>query len=215
MWRVIAESAALEMCKKNKKQNQTPHASQGEMSSVSPRLTLRFSFIEFIKAEIIKPHFPHRLIYTIHFMHCLYKMIDPMKNLINPQNRISMSLICQSQFPIWCQRIGNWLSGQSESPLRGITEAHLDVKPRTNIVWVHKVSFHFIVKAAWVFVFRCHHLSKHFVFVPLLHQFWGKITFFHHSFYLPVDVSFNLACFHLPSSFISFYVICFDDGMRD
>lgn len=40
-------------------------------------------------------------------MHCLYKMIDPMKNLINPQNRIRVSLTCQSQFPIRCQWIGN------------------------------------------------------------------------------------------------------------
>lgn len=115
-----------------------------------------------------KGTFSHSLIYTVHFMHCLYKMIDPMKNLINPQNRIRMSLIRQSQFPIHSYWIGNWLSGQSESPPRGITGAHLDVKPRTNIVRVHKVSLHFIVKAAWVFVFWFHHLSKHFVFfVPL------------------------------------------------
>lgn len=95
-------------------------------------------------------------------MRCLYKMIDPMKNLINPPKQnlrvthmsksISYSLPVNRKLTFWTK----W-----ESP-RGRTGAHLDVKPRTNIVWVHKVSLHFIVKAAWVFVFWCHHLSKHF-----------------------------------------------------
>lgn len=84
-------------------------------------------------------------------------------------------------------------------PPRGMTGAHLDVKPRTNIVWVHKVSLHFIVKAAWVFVFWCHHLSKHFPsFLSHLVHKWGT---FHKniSLYLnvqTVDLIFNPACLH-------------------
>lgn len=76
---------------------------------------------------------------AIGFVLCLYKMIDPMKNLINPQDEnscvthmsksISYPLAVNRKLTFWTK----W-----RDPWGAATGAHLDVKPQTNIVRVPK-----------------------------------------------------------------------------